>query len=96
MTQKRIFLPVFILGYLLLCNIACNTHDMQDEYSPGTYTFLMNTGGQKREYIVHVPLLYEQTKPVAVVLMLHGGGGTAQGIMHETGWDQMADQAEDC
>lgn len=95
MRTIKITLPI-ITCLLLLTGAACknNTNpDPQDQYGPGTYVFQIQSDSLDREYIVYVPELYEPENPTAIVLMLHGGGGTAKGVMNETGWDRMAEQA---
>lgn len=48
------------------------------QLKPGDYTFELQHGGMKRMYMVHVPKSYNASKPVPVVLSLHGGGGNMQ------------------
>ncbi|MEN6519827.1 MAG: PHB depolymerase family esterase [Armatimonadota bacterium] len=43
-----------------------------------------------RHYIVYIPDSYYTQKFVSLVIMLHGGGGTARGAMEETGWIEKA------
>lgn len=58
-----------------------------DVRAPGsTETFELAAGGRAREYILYVPQSLAHAKgrhPLVVVL--HGGGGTARGIKRETG-----------
>ncbi|MGZ3691426.1 MAG: extracellular catalytic domain type 1 short-chain-length polyhydroxyalkanoate depolymerase [Pseudobdellovibrio sp.] len=42
---------------------------------PGTYTFTIKQGVLDRYYMVHVPSGYSASKPVPLVVALHGGGG---------------------
>lgn len=56
-------------------------------------SFVLEIGGLHRQYIVHVPSGFDREKPMPVVIMFHGGGGTARGTMRETGWADMADRA---
>jgi polyhydroxybutyrate depolymerase len=58
----------------------------------GDHTFDIQVGGLERRYIVHVPPGYDGSKPGPVILMFHGGGGTAQGAMRETRWAAKADK----
>lgn len=58
----------------------------------GTHTITLTVNSLTRSYIVHVPNRYDTRTPIPVVVMLHGGGGTAKGAMQETGWTQKADQ----
>ncbi len=58
---------------------------------PGDHSLTLKVGGLDRHYIVHVPPKYDSKNPVPVVIMFHGGSGTARGAMRETGWAQKAD-----
>lgn len=60
--------------------------------SPGDHLLTLKVGELDRHYIVHVPTNYAAIKSMPVVIMFHGGGGTARGAMRETGWAQKADQ----
>jgi predicted peptidase len=44
------------------------------EGSPGFYLKTLTTGSGQRKYTVYVPTNYDGTKPVPVVLFLHGSG----------------------
>lgn len=44
---------------------------------PGDYEFTLVHDGLRRQYLVHVPLSFDPSKPSAVVIGLHGGGGHA-------------------
>jgi polyhydroxybutyrate depolymerase len=59
----------------------------------GIYTIALNHEGIVREYLLYVPKGFNGRKPAAVVMMLHGGGGTGRSAMRETGWADKADQA---
>ncbi len=59
--------------------------------SSGDHRFQLSVDSLDREFLVHVPTLYSEEQPSTVVLMFHGGGGTAQGVMTETGWLEKAD-----
>ncbi|MCP3876253.1 MAG: hypothetical protein GY699_24310 [Desulfobacteraceae bacterium] len=54
--------------------------------------FTITLKGLQRRYFVHIPLSYNHTKKWPVVVMFHGGGGTARVTMWETGWSEKADQ----
>lgn len=49
----------------------------------GDYTQEIVVNGLKRSYLVHVPASYNNRKPIPVVIMLHGAGGTGQVAMKE-------------
>lgn len=61
-------------------------------FAPGQHRLSISVNGAKREYVVHVPKRYDGKKPVSVVIMFHGGGGTAKAAMKETGWTDKADR----
>ena len=52
----------------------------------------MWTGQGLREYVIHIPSSCDRSRPAAVVLMLHGFGGTALNAAKETGWSEKADR----
>lgn len=58
----------------------------------GEHSLMLKVGDMNRRYIVHVPNSYDGEKQMPVVIMFHGGGGTAKGAMHETGWAEKADR----
>jgi len=60
----------------------------------GAHSFTLTVGGLERTYIVYVPFNYNLQKQLsAVVIMFHGGGGTARAAMWETGWAEKAEKA---
>jgi polyhydroxybutyrate depolymerase len=81
-----------LLGFLLL--LGCGTGIAGQSAPPlplnpvaGNYTYEIVVNGLKRSYLVHVPVNYNKKKPIPVVIMFHGGGGTGQIAMEKTGWD---------
>ena len=67
--------------------------------TPGNHTIVLKAddhpklGERDRRYIVHVPVTYDGKRLMPVVIMLHGGGGTARNAMVETGWSTKAERA---
>ena len=51
----------------------------------------LTVDGLTREYVAHVPPSYEAQTPMPVVIMLHGGGGTAEAEITGTGLTRKAD-----
>ena len=51
-------------------------------------------GGFSRHFIVHVPPTFDSKRQLAVVIMLHGAGGTGPQAMEQTGWDRKADHED--
>ncbi|MGC6418597.1 MAG: alpha/beta hydrolase family esterase [Bradymonadia bacterium] len=63
--------------------------DVTQSLTPGEHAFTIQTeDGRTRRYIVHVPGGLVPRPPV--VLVLHGGGGSAAGAKNEYGFDETA------
>lgn len=54
----------------------------------------MSFGGRERAFRIHVPSLRDWVTPVPLVFVLHGGGGTGEGMERLTlgGFNQLADR----
>ena len=48
--------------------------------------------GQKRTYVIHLPVSYNPLKTYPLVLVLHGGGGNAANAERMTGFSKKADE----
>ena len=57
----------------------------------GSATLLLTVGGHRRTVVVHVPVGYRPTTPVALVLNLHGSGSTAHQQELLSGMDATSD-----
>ena len=62
--------------------------------APGDYTYTFETADGQRSYVVHVPIGYDGTKALPVLLHLHGGMGTAASGNLSTGFSSLADSRE--
>lgn len=59
----------------------------------GTYTVRQPVGDIVRQYTVYVPPKYfELDTPVPLIMVLHGAGGTGQGMQSFSGFDALADK----
>jgi polyhydroxybutyrate depolymerase len=89
--EKR---PPGLFGDLLLAGAESGGQPTPDEQrlGPGDHSLTLKVGELDRRYIVHVPPSYDGKKPVPVVIMFHGGGGTGRWAMPESGWPQKADK----
>lgn len=58
--------------------------------SPPIERITITSGGLNRDYLLYVPDVIQQ--PATLVVMVHGGGGSAQMASQEFGWNQLADQ----
>lgn len=59
---------------------------------PGTYMETIQSGGQSREYIIHIPTGYDGSKALPLVFVLHGVGGSDQEMAKGSGMIPKADQ----
>ena len=59
--------------------------------SAGTHAFEVSVDGAKRRYVIHVPRSYNPVRKWPVVVVFHGGGGTARSAMRD-GWTESADE----
>jgi polyhydroxybutyrate depolymerase len=59
---------------------------------PGTFDETIDVGGQSRKYTLHIPSGYDGSQSVPLVIVLHGLGGTAPGIMNSSSMNDKADE----
>jgi polyhydroxybutyrate depolymerase len=52
----------------------------------------LSAGGVERGYVLYLPRGYQRTRPVPLVLVLHGGGGRARGMARHTGFSDLAER----
>jgi polyhydroxybutyrate depolymerase len=62
--------------------------------APGDYDLTILSGGLERSYILHVPAGFDGSKSLPLVFILHGGGGTAKGMVGLTGMNKLADSEQ--
>jgi polyhydroxybutyrate depolymerase len=59
----------------------------------GSYTVHQELNGLERLYRITIPKIYDETAdPVPLVIVLHGAGGTGNGIESFSGFDALAEQ----
>lgn len=49
------------------------------------------SSGQRREYLLHVPRSYDRTKPMPLVISMHGAGGWPVQQKELSGWSRLAE-----
>ncbi len=69
-----------------------SAHALDRLAEPGSRTIAITVNGLERTSIVHVPAGYNPQTPSPLVIMLHGGGGTARAASWESGWTAKADK----
>ena len=60
--------------------------------TPGDYKRTINVGGRVRSYLLHIPPTPDKSGPLPVVIVLHGGGGNAEGVAKTSGFTAKADE----
>lgn len=58
----------------------------------GVSEHTLESGGIERFYIVYVPMNYDRSSPVPLVLTMHGLGGRASQQQDYSGWDTVAER----
>jgi len=62
------------------------------DYGTGDYGREIRVDRHTRYYDLHVPSLYDKSRPVPVVMVFHGGGGDPGTIRYESGMDTTSDR----
>jgi polyhydroxybutyrate depolymerase len=99
---RRLLALAAIFALLALGMTSCGKADAirepGDECSPGrslpagTTERTMESGGQLRRYLIHVPPGYDGSTKTPVVVLFHGYGGTPQGVIDTTSMATLADK----
>ncbi len=95
---KIIFFSVIgILTFLVLTRpfraYAGKAADSDGKLSAGDYTRAVSVGDLQRRYRVHVPAKYDASKPTAVIIAYHGGGGNPESMVRLSGLNEKSEQA---
>lgn len=99
----RRLLVLAVIAALLAAGVAsCGKADTirkpRDECAParslpsGSTERTIDTGGQQRRYLIHVPPGYDGSTKTPLVLLFHGLGGTPQAVIDTTSMDTLADK----
>lgn len=89
--MKKIILFHFILLICWQCTASFPPKGIPDT---GTYERKLDitVAGQKRNYLVHIPVNYDPGKRVPLVLILHGAFGTGRQIERQSGFSKLSDR----
>jgi polyhydroxybutyrate depolymerase len=85
------------LGAIALA-LGAHVIDLPAQSAPATASPLaggprtLQTNGETRRYLLHVPASLRRGQPAPLVLVFHGGGGNATGIAPHTGFSALADR----
>jgi polyhydroxybutyrate depolymerase len=96
---SALFLLVLLVGALNFSCASCSRHGEPVDGSivspPGSlkhdYSSSIYSGGLQRTYTIHIGSSYDKDRPTPLVIVLHGGGGTGQGMNKLTNFDSIAD-----
>jgi polyhydroxybutyrate depolymerase len=86
-----------VLSVAAGCGVR-STDDTSDTSAPrspvpvGSSGHWIAAGGRDRTFLVYRPSSLPASTPVPLVVMIHGGGGSAAGAESKYGWDRLADQ----
>lgn len=84
----------FILGLLALGILlaACGRATPRAALKPGDYEQSLMHAGRTRTYTVHLPPNIATASSLALVIVLHGGGGNSENAARMSGFSTLADQ----
>lgn len=90
-----LFYFCLIFVSILACRQEASPENEPDGtiFNPGDSTQSLTYGGEKREYLLHIPVDYDPARPTAVVLIFHGFGLNAEEMVRITGFSAKADAA---
>ena len=87
MACKNKFLVALVI--LILATLACS----RTAHPPAADTLnTLTHDGIQRTYVLHVPDLYDASRPAALVLDFHGGGGNASTQMRTSNFSALTDE----
>jgi polyhydroxybutyrate depolymerase len=89
----RRWAPLALACILLTVTAGCRTDRSAGAAPSGTSTHTIRVNGQDRSFRLYRPAALNGTDPVPLVVMLHGGFGTAKQAEQSYGWDRKADAA---
>lgn len=71
---------------------AANNANYEKIKTPGDYEQTISVDGKDRHYWLHVPPGYDGSKPIPLLLMLHGRGGNGKEFAQRTHMNEKADK----
>jgi len=94
MNRRRVsclVLLIFVLAFTLQA-LGCRPSIDYSRQAKHDYSASIISGGLERTYSVHISSSYDRSRPTPLVIVLHGGGGTGQGMPKLTGFNAVADR----
>lgn len=92
MNPRRILSVTLVVASIAAALTGCGIRgDHPDAPRAGTDSRAIEVAGVKRTYLLHIPA--QLADDPALVVMMHGGGGSAKHAERAYGWNQEADAA---
>lgn len=89
----RFFYLIFLITSIA---IGCRKSDLKPttflDYQVGKNVYTILQDSHSRDFIIHVPQIYDSLTPTPIVFMLHGTSGNGEKFYNISGWRQVADQ----
>jgi len=82
-------LAVYLAGLLVAASVWKSDENAS---APDRKNGTLEIGGRTRNYFIHTPPAYSRKKPVPLVLVLHGGGQSAESVEWMSGMSAKADR----
>lgn len=82
----------FAFALVCVCASVTIAQERTERLGSGDHVRSIESGGRKRQYIVHVPPKYEPERPAPVVLALHGAAMSGAMMVKFTGLNETADR----
>ncbi len=86
-------LSACICAGILLSSCSQSPNTTPVVIKPGDYEQSMIAGGRTRNYLLHIPPVYDGEQAMPLVIILHGGGGNAKSMIEITGMNEKSDEA---
>ncbi len=91
-TCKNILYWTFVLSIMYSCSKAIVDEENPLEWMYGKNEFNIEIDGAIRNFLIHVPELYDGSKEVPIVFMLHGSSGTGNKFYNISRWVEKSDE----
>lgn len=87
-------LPSFLLFVIssLLISLPSQACGRYAGLNPGKHELTLESEGVTRDYIVHVPKIYNPKQEVPLVFMFHGAGADGEKFWRMSGWKELAEK----
>ena len=91
MKYRLLFISIVVVLCGITVTVKLRMAAATKDSLPGHQAWTIQTDGMNRQFLLHLPPAYDGSKPLPLVLMLHGMGGTAANSARATGWSSKAD-----